>query len=507
MSQDYALTLHNSIKRGGAPLWDVTETLRPTWRRSIRAKGGYWLGTSDDQSLLADPRHGWTRDEMMEMFLEGLAREIKETVGGLITWQGLAASIDLTLDGVTYTRSIINVYNATKTIYTRLFDNLLTNGGAESGAWTVINGATVTQATDWVNEGTYSGKVVVADTTVRGALIGAITVVAGRTYNIEGKLNIVSGAWRVSAQRSDTGASLASEGTYLVVGEYRIRFSIPIGNTYSGTVNIKLLSDSVAGSVYGDGFTARHEPLPGVQTGWYTDSGSMSEFGRIELAALMVGSTAAAAIARAKTLLVQSAWPRTHSPNDLSTFDMSLAQGQPDHLSILWHGYSQTLANKYCLAAGSTATMSAHISTLIAQSEFVTAGKIETNSTDFLVDDRAPIRAWQAINDIIDAGDDTGQKWIGGVYGGRLFDYQPAPGTIAYHYRQGRYYDASGGELEPYFVVPGYNLQLDDAPVGPTQISGHDEDDPRIQFVAEVEMGPATPEFPMGTLVMRHTIT
>jgi hypothetical protein len=70
----------------------------------------------------------------------------------------------------------------------------------------------------------------------------------------------------------------------------------------------------------------------------------------------------------------------------------------------------------------------------------------------------------------------------------------------------GKFYNAAGGELEPWFAEPGHLLYLDDAPVGPGQgqISSNPEDDPHVVFVSEVEMGPPTDEYPQGTLTMRH---
>ena len=50
------------------------------------------------------------------------------------------AEQQLTLDGVTYIRSMVDQANAVKVMYTRLGDNMLSNGGAESGAWTVAAG-------------------------------------------------------------------------------------------------------------------------------------------------------------------------------------------------------------------------------------------------------------------------------------------------------------------------------------------------------------------------------
>jgi hypothetical protein len=174
-----------------------------------------------------------------------------------------------------------------------------------------------------------------------------------------------------------------------------------------------------------------------------------------------------------------------------------------DKLELTVHGYVHTLANKYSLTTG-TAAASAHVASIIAESEFIDAGSITTNSLSYLIDPRAPIKHWQILMDIANAGDASGNRWICGVDGDMRFNYGQADNVTAYRYRGGKFWHPAGGELEPWFAEPGHLLYLDDAPVGPGQISGNLEDDPHIVFVSEVEMGPPTDEYPQGTLAMRH---
>jgi hypothetical protein len=248
---DWAATLYNSIQRGSTPLWTITDRIEKTWRRSSRAVGGYWWGTCEYEG---------ERGDLLEMFLEGMMREVREDVGGLITWQGFIAEMDLQIDGVRYVRSMLNLANAVKCIYTRIGDNVLTNGGAESGAWTAYNGATVTQDTTWINTGSYSCKIVVADTTIRGAYIEgatyAITIVAVTQYEISGVVKADSGSWRISCNRADTDASLAFDSTRGATGEKQIRLVIPATNTYAGLVDLRITSEAAAGTIYGDSFAS-----------------------------------------------------------------------------------------------------------------------------------------------------------------------------------------------------------------------------------------------------------
>ncbi len=281
--------------------------------------------------------------------------------------------------------------------------------------------------------------------------------------------------------------------------------SIPATNTFAGTVDLRITSEAAAGTVYGDSFIFALAPFQ-AQTGWVTDDDSIEEYGRIELAALEVAMTSAAANAKTATLLKKLAWPRAKPPDEFANLGSDLivaSAGGQDKLTLTAHGYVHTLANKYTLTTG-TAAASAQVTAMINGAEFVAPGSISSNLISNMIDTRAPIKQWQALMDIIQAGDASGNRWVGGVAGQRYFDYGLADGLVAYHYRGGRFYNAAGGELEPWFAEPGHLLYLDDMPTGPTQISGSTEDDPHVVFVSEVEMGPPTAEYPNGTLLMRH---
>lgn len=494
---NWSVMLCNSVKLNGGDLWNITDRIRDTWRRSIRAIGGYWIGTCE---------YSGTRDDLLEMYLEGITREFRESSGGSITWQGYIAEMRLTIDGVTYVRSMVDIVNAAKLLYTRIGDEKLTNGGAELGAWDAFNSATVTQDTTWINTGSYSCKIVVADTAIRGASISgtgySITIVAEATYEISGVVNVSSGSWRISVNRADTDESLCYESTNGETGERTINMTIPATNTYAGTVDLRITSEAAAGTIYGDSFRFAIAPYQ-AQTGWAIDANSIAEYGRVELASLEVAMSSAAANAKAATIVTKQAWPKSLPPNEFTLVGNELTGNTGDKLELTVHGYVHTLANKYCLTTG-TAAASTHVRNLIVESEFIRAGSVNVNNLSYLIDPRGPIKHWQALMDIINAGNASGRRWVGGVYENRYFDYGQSDNVVAYHYRGGKFWHSSGGELEPWFAEPGHLLYLDDAPAGPGQISGNLEDDPHIVFVSEIEMGPPTDKYPLGTLTMRH---
>src|SRR5512139_3880997 len=81
---------------GSGFIGNVTGKLENTWRRSIRSVGGYWIATANWDGPL------W---EMEEVFMEGITREIRESLGGLVTWEGFLAEMVLTKNGYQYKRS------------------------------------------------------------------------------------------------------------------------------------------------------------------------------------------------------------------------------------------------------------------------------------------------------------------------------------------------------------------------------------------------------------------
>ena len=98
----YDLNLYNSVKRGGTLISNITDRAR-NWRRSTRRIGGYWLASFEYQGL---------RDERDEMFLDGLMREVRETSGGVVNWQGFIGDMEYRRNGITWKRSMMNIANS-----------------------------------------------------------------------------------------------------------------------------------------------------------------------------------------------------------------------------------------------------------------------------------------------------------------------------------------------------------------------------------------------------------
>ena len=470
---DYSLSLYETIKRGSSYLRDLTSQLLD-WRRSIHHLEGYKEGTATWHFERG------TRDELLELFLEGMMRELRETVGGLITWQGYIAEMELTLNGLNFVRSMTSLANRVKVIYARLGDNLLTNGGGETALWAAVNTPIVLErvTTIFVTEGVFGHHITGDDQD--GAAIGTATIAASAAYEGTISVRLISGAWKFQVYRTDTLAVLAST-TVSATGDSGLRFSISNSNTYAGTVGVEIFATAAGSEIYADGCVFQQSPYR-TETGYKEDTDSQSEYGLIEEALLRAALSDTAANNEALTELNKRAWPRTLPPDSVTVRE---AISEQDRLQLLVHGYSHTLPNRYARRFGA-ANANTHVTNLITDSEFITAGIVETNAMSYKIDERAPLRVWQVLRDILLSGDVSGNRWVGGVYAGRKFDYRQADTIIAYHYRGGKLYNAAGGEIEPWFVLPGL-VRLDDAPIGPSQVSGDTADDPRVVFIEEVE--------------------
>lgn len=444
----------------------------PDWRRSVSAYEGYKVGTGTLQGSV---------DELLEQFIEGMARELIESAGGVITWQGYISQMELTLAGLTFTRSLHKTANAVRVIYTRIGDNMLTNGGAEAGAWAAYGTpTTLQQYAVWRVEGLYSCRIV-TDATLEGAVIGTVTILAGANYEARVSLRIVSGTWKIEAyQATPAETPIATSIPVSEAGDVVLHLSITSDNTYAGPVNFGLFCESPAGEVYGDAALFQTSPIQ-AQTRWYEDSDSQDEIGRIEEILLLASLSDSAANAEAQTYLNKHAWPRTIPPN---TIALRPAMTNEVKLEVQVQGYAYTLGNRHTELAG-TAAASVHVTDLIAASEFITAGDIRNNGMLYQIEERSPVRVAQVLRDIILTGDAVGTRWQGGVLANRQYIYRPADTTPKYRYRQGRMYYVGGGELEPWYAEPSV-VFLDDAPIGPQAIV-RTLDDPRYVFIDEVE--------------------
>jgi hypothetical protein len=476
-----ALQLRDSVRSMGQDnglVEDLSYLLLKTWRRSIRRVGGFWLGTTEISSSEAG------RDLLDELFEFGMLRDIREISGGEMTWRGAVAKMEYKRGGDVFVRDISTMANAIRSIYTSIGDNLLTNGSGESGAWTSLNGATVTQDVTWATHGTYSIKVVVADTDIRGATVQtSLTIAANVQYVLRASLKVSSGSWRIAVNRTDNDQSLTYFSTSGRQGEMVVDVSIPQSSVYAGTARLVITSEASVGTLNVDAMVFQLGPVQ-AQTGWYTDTASIAVHGRKENVLLRGGKSNSDANAECQSLLIDRGWPNPQPPRNSQTW---LAQKADDTLNITFAGYWAMLNWVYTTLHG-TRSCSAWVAALSGLvSDYVTPGVVDTNATDFFIDDRAPLKVGDLLREIADVGETGGSKFSIGVWADRKLNYERIPQMLSYYRRNGRLYNVSGGEMEPWLARPGWAL-WQDMPIGPGALTGNAQHDPRWVYLEEVEM-------------------
>jgi hypothetical protein len=159
-----------------------------------------------------------------------------------------------------------------------------------------------------------------------------------------------------------------------------------------------------------------------------------------------------------------------------------------DGLYVTTAGFWATINWQYA-AGASTLGASTIINNGVGNSEFSTAGRIETNTLSITFDfDTIPFRLGDAIEDVIKQGDASGNIWKGGVYADQKFIYEPIPTTIDYILRDGALYDKGGIPIDLALINPGFYVRDTNAPPG-GQLPGTSNiwDDPQVSYCDEVE--------------------
>jgi hypothetical protein len=226
----------------------------------------------------------------------------------------------------------------------------------------------------------------------------------------------------------------------------------------------------------------------GVQaaTAWSEDTGSSDVYGQMDYIDTLSECTSAEATGLRDTRLADYAYPRSRMIAGLE-FGGEKRQAV-DSLTITVAGLVFTLnwilrETSIVNTAASTA-----LTTLVGASEFVTAGSIDTNAMAIDADCTTPQRLWDLMEKIILAGDASGNRWAGGVYAGRKFDYRAAATAVEF--------EKSGDVLKrrhatsdvlPSSMMADFIIFNAEAPVDETPAGGNVLDDPRKAWIEEVE--------------------
>jgi len=217
-----------------------------------------------------------------------------------------------------------------------------------------------------------------------------------------------------------------------------------------------------------------------------TNADSILEYGTCELIASIGGANAVAATAMRDSLLIANAWPRSREVGTLTIGEGD--RPRDDYIAVTVAGYWHTL-NWVYRSYSIDDTPNAIFTNLISTAEFVSEGRVETNADVVRLEaSQIPLQKGDAVARIINFGDSAGDIWQGGVYAGRLFNYEEAPTDWDYQYRDGRLLDKAGQDVPFPLLEPGFLMFNASAPTG-GQPPGTSTawDDPRIRYVEEVE--------------------
>lgn len=222
-------------------------------------------------------------------------------------------------------------------------------------------------------------------------------------------------------------------------------------------------------------------------TAWSENTNSSDVFGEseyIDTVGNNYDATSAAALRDRR--LTENAYPK---PIPVGGFEFTGKDTPRDNtLAVLCVGYVFSMNRRYRETDTAAANVSAQINTLVGESEFVTAGSIDTNTLQVpIVGSDIPFRLWDGIEEMIEMGAADGSRWIGGVYAGRKFDYKAAETAVLAFWRNGRLYQRANHIPEPSLIKPDMIVQIDDQPFGYLPSGGNVWDDTRRVYIEEVQ--------------------
>lgn len=271
--------------------------------------------------------------------------------------------------------------------------------------------------------------------------------------------------------------------------------------SYDGRVTFKGLINSMRLSYRGDVHTITLDGMankiacwyspgqgqPATLTSFYSDAESIARYGTKTLILSPRGYLSASAAAqRAQAKLAQVAWPRS-IPGDLGPYD-----GGRGQLEVEIIGLARTLDwDPYNSTDTGTENASTAVTNTLSGAEFVSAGTIESNTTQVAIAAEYQGR-WERIEDIAE-NDDSGEdeRWLAGCYASDELDYYQSDETAVTYWRSMKNreritYDEDGTTTVPApLVEPGKILYIQDAMAGQPQSSSLRQD-PRAAFIESV---------------------
>lgn len=435
-----ALILHQKLTSGTGVIRSL-DGYAHEWERSIQAIGGFWQGSF----TLSEERLSYA--ELLNFYNLYLGNRLVERTYSLVSWEGLIYEMRMVNNGQEYRRTLDPDWwhDKVKAIYSypsseddeqgNLVYNPVANSFQDDGQ----------DFSDWqtlVGDAVYSITVTNADGTIAWGFLGVdfTTANANDSIYIYTDVEMGTAGWN---------------------GEY----SAKTPTTYE----------------------VRNVVLAGARqdTGWSEDTDSSDEYGVMEYILNLGGTVPEGATALRDRELQQFAFPRSRKVGGGEMGPDAMAPGVVIEVSVA--GFWVTL-NWIYRATSRVAAASDMINTLVGASEFVTAGRVDTNGLGVKADcDPIPQRLGDLCEIVTAQGDIEKNQWQCGVYADREFVYEASPTSATYFLRtDGKLVDLTGRPVIPQLFRPGVLIK-DTWAFGATPVGGSEQDDPRIGYVEEVE--------------------
>ncbi|MCP4567986.1 MAG: hypothetical protein GY841_10440 [FCB group bacterium] len=400
------LTLRQRPLNGDARIYTVDlDTIAQGWQRSTRAVGGYYsagFNVNGISSVL-----------MRDYFYNWIGRVVREETAGVTTWEGIVYKLSLIQDGVEHIISMEpdKFHNAVDVYYT---DSAVVDANVGAMAYLVAQDRfqdTGQDFTPWAGTDPAPYRIQINNTndTVTTAYIGHITSApANDTVAVYTNRGLTSQGW--------TGVDPAG----LTAANYQI--------------------------IEVDAENQR------ISAGLAEDANSQAEYGESQYFVTQSGADSTAAEALRDRHLAEFAYPRARMVN----------QGDAENtLVVTCAGLWFTSFWRYWTHS-ETGTASELITSLTGDTEFLTAGRIDTNTLDVTCAAYdIPQRIGDLLERVVSQGDASGNLYNCGVYENRVLHYEQAPTTAAYYLDNGVLKNLGGQPVIPQMIKPGFLVATD----------------------------------------------
>ena len=448
------LTTTKTTRPAAGPV-DLTHRAKD-WIWSKVRKGGAWDGSF---SLTG------TFPELHQMMREWLAYRLEERAG-IVTWQGLIWTMELSGVSIPRRVSMDDVWNAVRAEYREHLNN---NGFEEGGSgdvfngWTDVSGTILSATTNYArgaracrlqNDGANDGEIY-QDATVEA--------LAEYRFSVYTRGDGASADGTITIRDVDNANDIISEVTGVTANNFRritYEFTAPSG---CSTVRITLTNTNTGTVFFDEASLVRlidGKPANDF-TDFYTNDQSIARYGRKELTVNARDKTLAQAQTLAQTELKKRAWPRIQPTG----FDTDQRADKPT-LTIYAVGYIVTtlyryapVGNGYIRDAGVLAEEA-----ITNNANFVSARNVATLGvkTRFSQDD--PPRVFDLLQIVASEGGSSDGIIEIDVDKDRGISIKPMDKTKPrYYLRGGQIYDSPGAKhpVNARLVVPGLVKDMD----------------------------------------------